>query len=294
MLQKSRAILDALTADERPTRFALSARQSVWTVIGQQYLNVRDYANAKIAYEQVREAAEGAARLAPDNLDASRNLSLAYKQLGAVLEVLKARPEAVPLYEKALELDRRRVAADPARPQWRLDLSFAYGALGSALMSDGDLPGALARYEEAVRLRRAVVSEDPGEDFAKVALARGYDRLAIIKGRLGDVAASFDYTRQRLGVYRERLDAHPERENVWREYAQAAFGAAGACLDLLESHGTPPRTARLRAPEVTAILDHLSATRERWTREGHAGALPPSDDDLGRARERLRKVGRRP
>jgi len=45
---------------------------------------------------------------------------------------------------------------------------------------------------------------------------------------------------------------------------------------------------------VAAILDQLAATRERWTRDGHAGALPPSEDDLGRARDRLRKVGRRP
>ena len=104
---------------------------------------------------------------------ASRNLSLSYKQLGAVLEVLKARPEAIPLYEKALDLDRRRVAAEPSRPIWRLDLSFAYGAIGAALMSQGDLPGALARYEEAVRLRRAVVAEDPGEDFAKVVARAG-------------------------------------------------------------------------------------------------------------------------
>jgi non-specific serine/threonine protein kinase/serine/threonine-protein kinase len=293
LLAKSRAVLDGLSVDERKTDIALSVRQSVWTIVAQQHIHARDYAGAKAAYSQVRDAAEEVVRLRPASLNADRNLSLAYKQLGAVLEMLNARPEAMQLYEKALELDRRRVAAEPARSLWRLDLSFAYGAIGAALMATGDLPGALARYEEAVRLRRNVVAEDPAEDFAKVSLARGYDRLAIIRGRMGEVAASFDYTRQRISVYRDRLDAHPERENVWREYAQAAFSAAGACLDLLESPGTPPRIARARAADVAAILDQLTATRERWTREKHAGALPPSDDDLGRARERLRKVGRR-
>jgi tetratricopeptide (TPR) repeat protein len=293
LLDKSRAVLEGLTPEERSTRFALTARQAVWSAIGQTHLNARDYAGAKVPYEQAQEAAEGVLRLTPDSLDASRNLSLAYKQLGAVHELLKARPKAMPLYDRALDLDRRRVAADPSRPQWRLDLSFAHGAIGAALMSDGDLPGALSRYEEAVRLRRAVVAEDPEEDFAKIALARGYDRLAIIKGRQGDLAASFDYTRQRLAVYRDRRDAHPERENVWRELAQAAFGGAVASLDLLESPRTPARVARARARDVATILDQLAATRERWTREKHSGTLPPADSDLSQARERLARISRR-
>jgi eukaryotic-like serine/threonine-protein kinase len=288
LLVKARAVVDALAPGERSSAAGLSARLTVWSAIAAS--QVRNYPQAKIAYEQVRATAEEEYRLAPGNLDASRNLSLAYKQLGAILEVLHARSDAMPLYEKALELDRQRVAKEPSRPIWRLDLSFSYGAIGSALLSQGDLRGALGQYEEAVRLRRAVVEEDPDEDFAKTALARGYDRLAIIHGRLGDVAESFSFTRQRIAVFRGRLDAHPERENVWREYVDAAFGGAVGCLDLLETPRTPPRVRRERAPEVGALLDQIASVRTRWTREKHPGILPPPDADLNQVRDRVLRL----
>jgi hypothetical protein len=102
--------------------------------------NVRTSGFAALAegavIQRSREAAEESFAHAPQNLDASRNLSLVYKQLGATLEMLKARPEAVKLYRQALDLDRRRAAAEPARPMWRLDLSFSLGALGAAQMAE--------------------------------------------------------------------------------------------------------------------------------------------------------------
>ncbi|HYT74912.1 MAG TPA: serine/threonine-protein kinase [Vicinamibacterales bacterium] len=284
-LHKAGAIMDALSPGERSTPYSLSMRQVVWEIAANSRLRVRDYEGARSSYERIREAAEEGLRLTPGNLDASRNLSLVYKQLGATLEMLKRLPEAMPLYEKALDLDRRRVAMDPSRPIWRLDLSFSYGAIGAALMSEDDLRGARARYEEAVALREAVVAQDPEEDFAKIALARGYERLATIRGRLGDVAAALDYNRRRIRVYRDRLDAHPERDNVWREYAQAAFDAARASLDLLESS----RSRRL-APQVGGFLDDLAAVQKRWARGKHAGALPPAADALKKERERAERL----
>lgn len=165
-----------------------------------------------------------------------------------------------------------------------------YGAIGAALMSDGDLQGALAKYEEAVRLRRGVVDEDPSEDFAKTALSRGYERLATIHGRLGNLGLSFDFGRQGIAVMRRRLEAHPERENVWREYGQTTLAAVGKSLDLLESQTTTPRVRRTRAPEVAAMIDQLALVRERWIREKRSGVPVPSDDDLRLVRERLGRL----
>ncbi len=186
-----------------------------------------------------------------------------YKQLGAALELLGARADAIPLYEKALELDQRRVATDPSRSIWRLDLSFAHGALGAALLAQGNVDGARTRYEEAVALREKVVAEDPGEDFAKVALARGYERLAIVRRRLGDMTAALDYCRRRIDVYRDRLAVHPERDNVWNEYSAALFSATTMALDLGETAGTSPAARQTAARAAGGMLDQVAALQAR-------------------------------
>lgn len=293
LIGKARALVEGVTGPQAETAHAFSVRQEVWDTFAQMQLDVPDYPAARTAYEQVLAAAQGAYRLAPGRPLLSRNLSLAYKKLGAVLEVMNAPEDVMPLYEKAMELDRARVAAEPSRPIWRLDLSFSYGAIGAALMAKGDLDGALARYTEAVRLREQVVADDPDDDFAKVSLARGYERLAMIASQRGDIATAFLHTRARLDIFRRRLAAHPDRDNLWREYSRAAFAAATSDLGLLESPTTPSRRRRAHAAEVAAILDEITATRERWVREKRSGTLPPADADLDGARERLRALSRR-
>jgi tetratricopeptide (TPR) repeat protein len=172
---------------------------------------------------------------------------------------------------------------------WKLDLSFSYGAIGAALSSKQDYRGALDHYDTAVALREEAVAADPEEDFARVALARGYDRQAGLRGRLGDVAGALETQLRRIAIYERRLEEHPERDNVWREYAQAAFGAAASSLDLLEK--APSRVVRRQgARHVRHILDDLVRTRDRWAAENRNGALAPSDEDLRQAIGRCRKL----
>ena len=132
-----------------------------------------------------------------------------------------------------------------------------------------------------------MVREDPGEDFAKVSLARGYERLAIIRHRLGDIPASLAYASRRVQVYRDRLQAHPERDNVWKEYTQAAFHAAQAAAGLLDAPRSPAERLKI-VTDTTVLLDDLATTQQRWTREKRAGALAPAASEIEKVRARLR------
>jgi tetratricopeptide (TPR) repeat protein len=283
-IRRAREILERLTPAERSTAHALTIRQIVWGELAARPYATRDYRGARAALEEMRQAAEDAWRLEP-TLNASRNLSLAYKRLGASMEMLKETSGAIVLYEKALDLDLRRVAAEPSQSQWRLDLSFAHGAIGAATMSS-DPAAARARYEEAVKLREQVVREDPDEDFAKVSLARGYERLALIRGRLGDVAPSIDYNRRRLQVFRDRMAAHPERDNLWREYTLAVFNAAQFHAGMIDS-AKGPAERRLLAARVTALLDDVATTQGKWKQAKRPGALPPAAADIEKVRAGL-------
>jgi tetratricopeptide (TPR) repeat protein len=233
-------------------------------------------------------AAEAAWRIAPQDLNVSRNLSLACKQLGAVLHRLQSRTEARTLFDQALALDRARVERDPAKGLWRLDVSFSLGSIGALLQGDGDLDGAFAHYQQAVDLRRAVVASEPKDEFARLSLARGYHRLAGIDAERGRVAESLEWHDRRVQLYRAHLDAHPERDSAWRDYAQAAVGSLTASLDMLEAK--PPGARRAHLAQISAMLQTLVATRARWVKEGRAGEFVPTDEGLQLVAQRLKRL----
>jgi tetratricopeptide (TPR) repeat protein len=271
-LERARSLFESLPADARQTAYAYGVEQVLWQSLATQEISAKNYAAARDFYDRQREAAEASLRLDPRSLDVSRNLSLAYKQLGATLEMTGARPRALALYQQALDLDQQRVTADPHTRTWRLDLSFAHAAIGSALQAQGDLPTARARYETAVALREGVVADDPSDDFAVLSLARGYWRLSLVCSRQLDAAAALDYGRRHLRIYSDRLAAHPERENLWKEYADAALDQVELSTEMLAKPAIGP-ARRQHAAAVRAILDEIAAANERWIGAKHAGAL---------------------
>lgn len=192
--------------------------------------------------------------------------------------MLNRRPEAIALYQKALALDEARVAAEPLQTIWRLDLSFSEGSIASAQFSDGDLDGARAGYERAVAARELAVKQDPHDDFAKASLARGYERLGGVYASLGLLPTALATHDKALRIYLERLNAHPERDQLWHDYADAAFADAEATTKALRS--TQANARDRAAVWAAATLDQLQSVQARWTKEKHAGALAPAFSDV--------------
>jgi tetratricopeptide (TPR) repeat protein len=284
-LTDARSLVDGLTAAEQSTPEAITARQSVWAHTANLQIGQHDFEGARTSQEHFVDAAVEAMRQRPSDLAASRNLALAYKTLGATLEMLKRRPEALTLYNKALDLDEARVAAEPTQALWRLDLSFSYGAIGSALSANDDFEGARSKYEQAVALRERIVREDPNEDFAKVALGRGYDRLALVWAGLGRADTALDFSAKGRQVFRERLRAHPERDYTWSDFTTSAMHNVDDLLVLApRSSAAGRQQIGLRA---ASILDELQDLKDRWAREKHAGELPPSIEQLHAERARV-------
>jgi tetratricopeptide (TPR) repeat protein len=292
-LERAQALFDALPADVRTRTQALAIEGALWHARALEHLRAKDYPKARDAYSNELRAAEAVWRASPDDLSASRNVSLACKQLGAVLEMLKLRADARALYDRALALDRARLERDPAGSVWRLDLSFSLGSIGALLQTAGDLDGALAHYQQAVELRRAVVAAEPKDDFARVSLARGYQRLATIEGRRGRIAESLGWHYEAAALYRAQLRAHPERDQAWRDYAVAGFGSVSASLDLLEAHQGPFPVKRAHLARLESMIADLMATQARWREERRAGQLAPSAEDLGLVGNRLQNLIRR-
>jgi hypothetical protein len=132
-----------------------------------------------------------------------------------------------------------------------------------------------------------VVKADPNEDYAKTALSRGYERLATIHAEMGDVAGALDLNDQCVQMFRDRVAQHPERPNVWHEYADATFRIARRDTDLLLTPATRSAVRAHSASRVSALLDELERTQARWLRERRGSPLAPSAAQIRAERGRL-------
>jgi serine/threonine protein kinase/tetratricopeptide (TPR) repeat protein len=277
-LNEARALLDTLTPGEEAEHYAIGAREIVWETTAAIQIAAHDYAAAADSQDHFLRAAEDQLRLTPTSLSASYNVSLACKYRGASLEMLNRRPEALALYGRALALDQQRIAAEPWKAAWRLDLSFSQGAIAAAHLAQGDLEAGRAGYAQVVATREYVVNQDPHDDFAQQALARGYDRLGRANAQLGKLAPTIENHDKSLRIYRARLEAHPEREIVWRDYAAASYDAVRFTSVWMNRFSRNDQ--RAMAAWAGGVLDRLQAIQRRWTKDGHAGALMPPAADI--------------
>jgi eukaryotic-like serine/threonine-protein kinase len=288
-IRRARALIEALSPAERATRSALVMQQALWGQIADNQRQVHDFDGARVSLEHALDAARRALQETPNDLNAGRNLSLEYKALGGTLQQLHRRDEAMALFNKALDLDRQRVAAEPGKSLWQLDLSFSEGSIGALLEAADDLAGARAWYESAVAHREAIVKADPNEDFAKLALARGYARLSNIHGESGDVAGALELNDRGVQIFRDRLAQHPERPNVWREYADNAFQIAHRDANVLLAAKTPSALRLQCTSRVMALLDELERTQARWLQERRGAPLPPDGAAIRTERQRFQR-----
>jgi non-specific serine/threonine protein kinase/serine/threonine-protein kinase len=282
LLQRARETIEAVRAEGHVTIRVLSVTNVVWTAISEEQRDRKDLAGAEASLRKATEASEAAFRLEPTNPSLSRNLSLNHKTLGAVIQNMGRFDEALALYDKAMVLDTERVTRQPQHPFWKLDLSFTYGSIASVLANKSDRR-ALEYADKAVALREEAVALDPDEDFAKGALARGYDRQGNLRAWLGNLPGAIDAQMKRIAIYDKRLEEHPDRENFLREYNTIAFDAASTSMGYLEKTGSAAALRRQAAQRIDTVLAKVRRIRSQWIADKRAGTIGPSQDDLDRA-----------
>ena len=225
-LGKAQAIVDSLLAEFPSDQRVLATAGNVMWTLGVDRETAKDYAAAKSLFLSAARTAEGRLQADPQNRAISRSLSVMYRKVGTEEELLTRLDEAITWYRKALALDEDRLARFPQSALTMLDVSFSRGAIGAVLTTKDDYQGALAEYRQAVELRRAAVAIDANDMFAVGALLRGYDRVANLLGRLGDIDGMIAIHDTRLAMSRKLIDAHPDRKELWTDHGEALLNAA--------------------------------------------------------------------
>jgi eukaryotic-like serine/threonine-protein kinase len=161
-------------------------------------LQLQGTPEAPAAWPGVIAAFEDLLAQRPDDPKRLRNVALAEKYLGTWYDGNRRRPDALPHFRRAMELDARRVSLRPDDRQAQIDLAIDQANVAGVLHST-DRPASIAMYERSVATRRHLAETDPRDVFAAGRLGAGLWRLGnayYLAGRLQDaVMTSEEATR---------------------------------------------------------------------------------------------------
>jgi non-specific serine/threonine protein kinase/serine/threonine-protein kinase len=214
MLEKMKATLESIPAAKADEPSVVSIWQIYLDSAAAVYLAAGNLEASKDARARQVQLAEKQFAKKPE-ADTRRNLAVACKYYGGILQRLDANAEARKQYERALELDRKGVEAEPGNPHPKLDLSFSYASIASLMRDEGELAGALRHYRTALDLRQQVFAADPDNQFAFASLVRAHQSIAGVLARGGDLDGAMAQEREALRL-----------RTVWEQKHPSAHGPA--------------------------------------------------------------------
>jgi tetratricopeptide (TPR) repeat protein len=119
-----------------------------------------DYAGALDSFTKEVKIFEAVLAKNNSSANAQRNVAIAYKKVGAVLEKQGNTAAALENCRKAIALDERRTQANANDTSALLDLAFGYASIGYTLSTMGDTPRALEERAEVVGVLAGTVKRD--------------------------------------------------------------------------------------------------------------------------------------
>ena len=229
----------------------------------------------------------------PSDLDYRRQLSLALKNVGSLLQLDKKPQAALERYQRALEMDEVRVSRSPQSASAKLDLSFSLASVGNVLAGLGDIPASLDHYQRARALREELVRADPADMFAARSLARAH--LSI--GRVLEEAHRPDQAIREDEMGLAVMKNHPAAaaiDGVMVAQIQSGLGDAHGQLGFATQQ---PRAARIL--HLREAARWYVAAEQSYRALTNRGPLPPSEaarstrieSELRRCRQELARFG---
>lgn len=198
------------------------------------------------AREHLEDALEIRERLAGEvgALRFLRGCSVSWSRLADILWKQEDRPGALAARERALELARRLVSADPGNATWRMEATIAEGHLADLLAQNGEQEEASQRWGRILQDRLALAEQDPEN-------ARWQQYVAVAYGRSAELARALD----RLEVAERQAERAVERsERLARDNPHAVawqHGLAVACK---------------RLGDMRALRGDVQGAEEAWSR----------------------------
>ncbi len=164
------------------------------------------------AAESYRLAVEISERAAANDQDVNvrKQLSSAYLRLGQVILRSGSLSESLQNYQKAFEINRQLLLADPANTVYILRQGIAHQYIGYVRMLMGNTEGANSDFEESLRSANDLVALEPKNMRFQRNLSDSYLWVGIGYRESGRLADSLANIRRSTDMQRSFLTADPE------------------------------------------------------------------------------------
>jgi serine/threonine protein kinase len=210
----------------------------------------------------------------PQSAKDQRNLALDHKYLCHIFEESDL-AKAAEHCQVAVDLDEKRVAANPGDLGAKQDLAYSLSQSGTVYDNKNDFPAAFKSFSRSLLIRQSIVDADPQNAGARISLI--YPHLA-----LGEVLAEMGRVEEAAIQYRMVVslgeDLIKNRDNInMREYVALAYKHLGK-LEAGLARTTPASNPKR--------LDHQRAACSDY---GHAQDLYRENERQGTASQSGRK-----
>ncbi len=245
-------------------------RATAWEALGNLLAGSGQPAEAAELGRRALDFRERAAALRRSDGDRQRALALSLISLADIILASSIAAwdqpapygPAVELYQRALTIQKRRHAAEPADPESARELSRVHYRLGNMFFILGSrAPGDRATLERglehhrlSVALREEVFAARPASGQARRNLADGLAMKSELQTKLGDAAGALVDCRRAVTLSEGLVAADPE--NVW---ARQDLAYAWYCISLPQRALGDQSGALASLDAGIAIYDALSA-----------------------------------
>ena len=168
------------------------------------------------------------------------------------------------MYEKALAIRRKLVAADPRDPELQFELLGTMLNLARISEQFGDLDRALALQEQRLEIEKGLTASHDSEDL-RYNIAASMIGIGEVNLWLGNYETALDYERRSLAMNQALLDANPDSlkmlRGVWRS---RAWTATVLRYDRKFSEGAAESRKALAISERLAARDPNNSEYQRF------------------------------
>ncbi len=198
---------------------------------------------ALTAHQQALAMTQKTARTDPANLQAQRDSSYIYEDLGGVQRKLGQTEQAKDAFHHAISIRQEMAAMDPMNIQAQRDLAFAYQREGSP-----------EQTHLAFKIFETLASKDPGNFLARRDLALAYDRAGTMQAGAGQFLPA-------IGSYQKLLEIASDWRARDEQNLFASQMVATAHIKLAEAFGRIAQNdkALSNAQNARSIFEQIRA-----------------------------------
>ncbi|MCS7025527.1 MAG: protein kinase [Bryobacteraceae bacterium] len=194
----------------------------------------------QVLVEKAQQYLDALSAESKGDVQLERELATAFHRLGDLqgnpsFANLGQTSAALRSYQKAAEIRRRLIEANPSQAELQVDLSSTLDALGDLYLTLGNTRSALESYQRARSILEALRSTRPQDRTLKVQLAQNYQSLVDAYLNLGKTLEAIDFNNKALSLGQQLADADPGNPVSQRNLA-VAYNRAGALYERLGDH----------------------------------------------------------